>query len=82
MILDGEMYINHEGSHHLEMKTFDIDIFDGGLNTTSKGKVIDFVKVFIEGMYRKLLNTILFSSKTPPHHHSLTLTYTHPHQIS
>lgn len=42
MVLEGEMYIEHEGQHHLEMKPFDIDIFDGGVQTVSKGKVVDF----------------------------------------
>lgn len=42
MILDGVMYIDHKNQHHIEMKPFDIDIFDGSWETTSKGKVIDF----------------------------------------
>ncbi len=42
MILEGEMYIEHEGHHKLKMKPYDIDVFHGSWNTTSKGKVVDF----------------------------------------
>ena len=42
MILDGEIFINHENHHSKIMKKFDIDEFDGGWKTSSVGKCKDF----------------------------------------
>lgn len=42
MILDGEMYLEHEGQRSTFLRPFELDRFDGGWTTKSKGKVTDF----------------------------------------
>jgi hypothetical protein len=42
MILDGEMELVHKGQHQVILGPLDVDNFDGGWETTSKGTCIDF----------------------------------------
>ncbi|MDQ0201298.1 HutD/Ves family protein [Neobacillus ginsengisoli] len=42
MIIDGEMYLEHEGKHSVVLKPFEQDRFEGGWTTRSKGIVKDF----------------------------------------
>lgn len=42
MILHGSMELSHEGQHSRKLDEHDVDVFDGGWKTTSKGKCIDF----------------------------------------
>lgn len=42
MVLTGEMELNHEGQHSCVLKPFEVDQFDGGWTTHSKGKCSDF----------------------------------------
>lgn len=42
MVLDGQMTLTHENHHSKTLKTFDVDNFDGGWNTQSNGRCIDF----------------------------------------
>lgn len=42
MILEGEMSLQHEGNHISNLKKFDVDEFDGGWITKSKGQCVDF----------------------------------------
>lgn len=72
MILDGEMHINHKGYHHLDMKQFDIDIFHGSWETTSRGRVIDFNLMTSEKCdgtikYHKNFESLKFKTKDDEH---------------
>ncbi|WP_289138953.1 HutD family protein [uncultured Brevibacillus sp.] len=49
MILEGELFIEHEGHHSLTLQPFDQDSFSGGWTTRSKGKVRDFNLMLAEG---------------------------------
>ncbi|WP_081825660.1 HutD/Ves family protein [Bacillus sp. UNC41MFS5] len=49
MIIDGEMYLEHEGKHSVVLKPFEQDRFDGGWTTRSKGMVKDFNLMLSEG---------------------------------
>jgi environmental stress-induced protein Ves len=49
MIIDGEMYLEHEGKHSVVLKPFEQDRFDGGWTTRSKGIVRDFNLMLSEG---------------------------------
>lgn len=42
MILEGEIYINHEGYYSKLLKPFDVDSFSGDWKTTAVGTCIDF----------------------------------------
>jgi len=42
LILDGEMELSHKNEHTVLLKKFDQDNFDGGWETSSVGKCIDF----------------------------------------
>ncbi|WP_028401438.1 HutD/Ves family protein [Ectobacillus panaciterrae] len=49
MILDGEMSLQHKGKHHVHLKPFEQDRFDGGWTTRSIGRVTDFNLMLAEG---------------------------------
>ncbi|KQU20785.1 hypothetical protein ASG65_22870 [Bacillus sp. Leaf13] len=49
MILDGEMLLQHKGKHHVHLKPFEQDRFDGGWTTRSIGRVTDFNLMLAEG---------------------------------
>ncbi|MGE7763054.1 HutD/Ves family protein [Peribacillus sp. NPDC097895] len=49
MSLDGEMWLQHEGKHHVYLKPFEQDRFDGGWTTRSIGRVTDFNLMLAEG---------------------------------
>ncbi|CAH0172656.1 Protein Ves [Peribacillus sp. Bi96] len=49
MSLDGEMSLQHEGKHHVYLKPFEQDRFDGGWTTRSIGRVTDFNLMLAEG---------------------------------
>ncbi|OIK12149.1 hypothetical protein BIV60_16915 [Bacillus sp. MUM 116] len=49
MILEGEMYLEHEGKHSVVLKPFEQDRFDGGWTTRSKGIVKDFNLMLSDG---------------------------------
>lgn len=42
VILDGELWLNHEGHYELEIGRLQQDNFDGGWRTVSRGRVTDF----------------------------------------
>ena len=42
MILSGELEINHIGKYSKVLRQYDCDYFDGGWETSAKGKVVDF----------------------------------------
>ena len=42
MVLDGEMHLSHENQHETLLGKFDVDEFDGGWITKSKGCCTDF----------------------------------------
>ena len=42
MVLDGQMELNHKGHHKTVLGPLDVDKFDGGWETFSKGTCIDF----------------------------------------
>ncbi|MGG4498122.1 HutD/Ves family protein [Brevibacillus reuszeri] len=49
MILEGELFIEHEGHHSVTLQPFEQDSFSGGWTTRSKGKVRDFNLMLAEG---------------------------------
>jgi len=42
MVLDGQMTLSHQNHHAKTLNKFEIDKFDGGWYTKSKGKCVDF----------------------------------------
>lgn len=54
MILDGELFIEHEGQHSVTLQPFEQDRFNGAWTTRSKGKVRDFNVMLAEGCTGKL----------------------------
>jgi uncharacterized protein len=42
MVLEGQLEINHQDHHSVQLKKFEQDAFSGDWKTSSKGKVIDF----------------------------------------
>ncbi len=42
MVLDGEMHLSHEEQHEAQLGKFDVDEFNGGWTTKSKGCCTDF----------------------------------------
>lgn len=42
MVLDGEMALSHKNEHSVLLKKFEQDNFEGGWETSSKGKCTDF----------------------------------------
>lgn len=42
MVLQGELYLSHEGHHSTALKEFQQDSFRGDWKTTSRGRVTDF----------------------------------------
>lgn len=50
MILDGEITVTHEGKRTLEMKPLtDVDEFEGGWETVSEGRCVDFNLMTVAG---------------------------------
>lgn len=49
MIIEGELYIEHEGHHSVTLQPFEQDSFNGGWTTRSKGMVRDFNLMLAEG---------------------------------
>ncbi|MEK4230569.1 HutD/Ves family protein [Solibacillus sp. FSL H8-0538] len=49
MVIDGEMTLKHEGHHHVHLKPYEQDRFNGGWTTRSFGKVRDFNLMLAEG---------------------------------
>jgi environmental stress-induced protein Ves len=49
MVLEGKMDLEHENHHKSSLGKFDVDEFDGGWQTSSKGKCIDFNLMLREG---------------------------------
>lgn len=54
MILQGELYLNHEGHHSTVMKEFEQDSFSGDWKTKSRGRVTDFNLMMAKGCQGKL----------------------------
>lgn len=42
MVIEGELFLKHEGHHNAKLKAFEQDSFSGSWSTTSFGKVVDF----------------------------------------
>lgn len=42
MVLDGQMILSHQNHHSKTLNNFDVDQFDGGWQTQSKGRCVDF----------------------------------------
>ncbi len=59
MILDGTLWLNHEGHYSKTLQKFDTDLFDGSWKTSSKGKVTDFNLMTTGLATRKLFSIIL-----------------------
>ncbi|ATP41663.1 hypothetical protein CSE16_17385 [Solibacillus sp. R5-41] len=49
MVIDGELTLEHEGHHHVHLKPYEQDRFNGGWTTRSFGKVRDFNLMLSEG---------------------------------
>lgn len=49
MVLEGEMWLEHEGHHEAQLGKFEVDEFDGGWNTRSKGCCTDFNLMLKDG---------------------------------
>jgi uncharacterized protein len=49
MILEGEMFLQHEGQHQVLLKTFEQDRFNGSWKTRSRGKAKDFNLMLAQG---------------------------------
>lgn len=41
MVLEGSMFLEHEGHHNCQLRPFETDVFEGGWTTHSKGKCKD-----------------------------------------
>ncbi|MGG1660025.1 HutD/Ves family protein [Brevibacillus sp. NRS-1366] len=54
MILEGELFIEHEGHHSASLQPFEQDAFSGGWTTRSKGKVRDFNLMVAKGCSGRL----------------------------
>lgn len=48
MVLDGDLFLTHEGNYSKLLHQFDQDQFDGAWKTKSKGRVRDFNVIFKE----------------------------------
>lgn len=49
MILDGKLWLSHEGQYELELERLQQDNFDGSWRTLSRGRVTDFNLMVTEG---------------------------------
>jgi environmental stress-induced protein Ves len=54
MVLQGELYLYHEGHHSTMLKEFEQDSFRGDWRTTSRGRVTDFNLMMAQGCQGKL----------------------------
>ena len=59
MVLDGTLWLNHEGHYSKILQKFDTDFFDGSWKTSSKGKVTDFNLMTTGQATGKLFSRIL-----------------------
>ena len=60
MIIEGKIFLKHEGHHNAVLKTFEQDSFNGEWITTSFGKVRDFNLMMAQG-YNGELESIFFN---------------------
>ncbi|MFZ9028342.1 MAG: HutD family protein [Crocinitomicaceae bacterium] len=49
MVLEGKMELNHQGHHSAVLGPMDVDDFDGGWETSSKGTCVDFNLMCLNG---------------------------------
>ena len=49
MVLEGQMELNHKGHHSTVLGPLDVDYFNGGWETSSKGTCIDFNLMCLNG---------------------------------
>lgn len=63
MILEGEVFINHEDFHSKNLKKFDTDQFHGSWITTSQGKCVDFNVMTNENYTNSLKHLTLLVDK-------------------
>ena len=61
MVLEGELFLDHEGHHNAALKALQQDSFSGDWTTTSFGKVTDFNLMLAQG-YNGELEAISFNS--------------------
>ncbi|MGH4138147.1 HutD/Ves family protein [Clostridium sp.] len=61
MVLEGELFLEHEGHHKAALKALQQDTFSGDWTTTSFGKVTDFNLMLAQG-YKGELEAISFNS--------------------
>lgn len=61
MVLEGELFLEHEGHHNAALKALEQDSFSGDWATTSFGKVTDFNLMLAQG-YKGELEAIYFNS--------------------
>lgn len=54
MVIEGELFLNHEGHHNSLLKEFEQDSFSGDWTTTSRGRVTDFNLMMAQGCKGKL----------------------------
>ncbi len=50
MVLGGKIQLKHEGAETVELEPYKVDIFDGGVRTTSEGTCTDF-NLMLKGDY-------------------------------
>ena len=54
MVIEGELFLKHEGHHNSLLKEFEQDSFSGDWTTTSRGRVTDFNLMMAQGCKGKL----------------------------
>lgn len=64
MVLKGELILNHEGQDPVCLCELEQDKFDGNVNTTSKGKVVDFNVMMKKGICTGNVETIKVDGKS------------------
>lgn len=61
MTLEGDIDLYHNGGEQIHLKAFETHSFDGGDDTVSKGKVVDFNLMTRKGMTRGAMIPLVFS---------------------
>jgi environmental stress-induced protein Ves len=63
MVLEGDLFLTHEGHYSKLLGPFDQDQFDGGWKTKSRGKVRDFNVIFNEEVNASVFHITLESGQ-------------------
>lgn len=59
MVLSGSVTITHKNHHQVKLNSGDVDIFDGGWETSSVGTCVDFNLMTIGNIKGKLLSLFI-----------------------